>query len=43
LSQEQFAKRAGLDESTVSKWEKEEQKSTKKKWDSVKKILHSLE
>jgi transcriptional regulator with XRE-family HTH domain len=31
LSQEQFAKRAGLDESTVSKWEREEHRPTKTK------------
>jgi DNA-binding XRE family transcriptional regulator len=29
LSQEQFAKRAGLDESTVSKWEREEHRPSR--------------
>ena len=39
LSQEQLARRAGLDESTVSKWEREEHKPSKKKWEDVKAFL----
>jgi transcriptional regulator with XRE-family HTH domain len=42
LSQEQLAKRAGLDESTITKWEREEHKPTKKKWTEVKAFLHFL-
>jgi transcriptional regulator with XRE-family HTH domain len=42
LSQEQLARRAGLDESTVSKWEREEQKPTRRKLDSLRKFLRQL-
>jgi transcriptional regulator with XRE-family HTH domain len=42
LSQEQLAKRAGLDESTVSKWEREEHRPTRKKWTTVRGLLRSL-
>ena len=32
LSQEKFAKKIRVDESTIAEWEREEQKPTKKKW-----------
>lgn len=35
LSQEQLARRAGLDESTLAKWERQGHKPTKKKWISI--------
>jgi ribosome-binding protein aMBF1 (putative translation factor) len=35
LSQEQLAKRAGLDASTIAKWEREEQKPSKRKLISI--------
>ena len=42
LSQEQLAKRAGLDESTVSKWEREEHKPMIRKWIAIDSFLRSL-
>jgi transcriptional regulator with XRE-family HTH domain len=42
LSQEQLAKRAGLDESTVLKWEREEHRPSKKKLDALKGFLRGL-
>ncbi len=42
LSQEQLAKRAGLNESTVSKWEREEHKPSSKKTTALNEILKSL-
>lgn len=39
LSQEQFAKRIGIDESTVAAWEREEHKPSRKKWEDVKTFL----
>jgi transcriptional regulator with XRE-family HTH domain len=41
LSQEQLARRAGLDESTVSKWEREEHKPLRRKVMALKKFLNS--
>jgi transcriptional regulator with XRE-family HTH domain len=42
LSQEQLARRAGLDESTIAKWEREEHKPTRKKWAVVRSFLRPL-
>ena len=42
LSQVQFAKGVGLDESTVAKWEREEHKASTQKVMALKKFLKSL-
>jgi len=42
LSQEQLARRAGLDESTLSKWEREEHKPSRKKIIALKNFFKSL-
>jgi transcriptional regulator with XRE-family HTH domain len=42
LSQEQLAKRAGVDESTVAKWERGKHKPSRKKVIALKKILKSV-
>jgi transcriptional regulator with XRE-family HTH domain len=39
LSQEQLARSAGLDESTVLKWKREEYRPTKQKWATLKTFL----
>jgi ribosome-binding protein aMBF1 (putative translation factor) len=39
LSQEQLARRTGLDESTVLKWEREEHKPSRGKWTMLRKYL----
>jgi DNA-binding XRE family transcriptional regulator len=41
LSQEQLARKAGLDESTIAKWEREEHKPARGKWTMLKKHLWS--
>jgi DNA-binding XRE family transcriptional regulator len=41
LSQEQLAKRAGLDESTIAKWEREKHKPSRGKWTMLRKYLWS--
>jgi transcriptional regulator with XRE-family HTH domain len=43
LSQEQFAKRAGLDESTVSKWEREERRPLREKRENMVKFIRDLD
>ena len=42
LSQEQLAQMAGLDEGTVSKWEREDHKPSTKKITALKEFLNSL-